>query len=151
VTTNASLAATAAPALEWSFNPWRERPVVSMVALLTTGASAVFLWSLGLGPLATLALVLALTVNLAPLLVPARCRVDDGGVAHRGALGWERRGWSQIRRVARVRGGLLVSPFEHPRRLDSFRALLLPMPQDQRADLTTAISSRLEHHGLAVA
>ena len=136
--------------LEWSFNPWRERPTASALTLAVTAAIALFLWSTGVPPLAVVGLAMATAGSFAPLLVPARCRVDDQGVAHRGAFGWERRAWTEIRRVARVRGGLLVSPFEHPRRFDSFRALLLPMPRVDRPHLTAEVAPHLSRHGLAI-
>jgi hypothetical protein len=136
------------PPLEWRFNPWRERPLTSALASLFTLGSIGLLAVLGVKPLGYAALGAALAFSLGPLLLPSRCRVDDEGVAHRRVLGWERRRWSDIRRAVRVRGGLLLSPFEHPQRLDSFRALLLPMPRHDRGALNARLAPRLARHGL---
>jgi len=136
------------PALEWSFNPWSERPARSILAALVTLAGGLLLLSLGVAPLAAVALSAALAGSLAPLLLPSRCRVDREGVAERRLLGWERRKWDDIGRAQWVGGGLLISPFAEPRRLDAFRALLLPMPKRERSTLTVEILRRLARHGL---
>jgi hypothetical protein len=141
-------AAAPGAALEWSFNPWRERPLAAGLALGASLGGGLLLSALGVAPLGCLLLALAMGGSFAPLLVPARCRIDDQGVAQRGPFGWERRRWETIRRAARVRGGLLISPFARPRRLDAFRALLLPMPRADRRALTAQVAPRLARHGL---
>ena len=86
--------------------------------------------------------------TLSPLIVPQRCRIDAGGVAVRGAFGWERRAWSEIRRARLGAGGVLVSPFARARRLDAFRSLYLPVPAAGRARLETAVRAHLLRHEL---
>ncbi len=147
---DATAAATPPPALEWQFNPWRERPTAAAIGLACVGGTVALSWNLGLAPLHHVVLALLMFTMLGALIVPVRCRIDDQGVARGGAIGWERRRWEDIRRAVRVRGGLLVSPFSEPRRLDAFRALLLPMHRAERRDLDASVRPHLVLHGLAV-
>lgn len=137
------------PALEWTFQPWRERPGRSAVAAVAAFGMCVIALQLGL-PLFTAALLCIVIVSmLAPTLAPARCRVDDAGVALRGAGGWTRREWGAIRRARLTRAGLLVSPFAHARWMDPYRALFLPLPAAAPDALRAALRDRLERHDLA--
>ena len=134
--------------LSWSWNPWHEHPARALLASLSCGAVFVILSrTLGL-PMVALALTLAVAGMLSPLLVPYRCRVDTDGVQVRGAFGWERRPWSQVRRAAASRGGIVVFTSQRPERRDAFRALLLPLPSTSRATLGVAVQAHLQHHGL---
>lgn len=139
----------AAPAaVEWTWNPWRERPGRAAIALLFT----IFVFALVtvLVSSAVLAALLALAAagTLAPLLVPSQCRVDDAGVALRSAFGWERRAWSDLRRARPGRDAIVMSPFTRPRRLDAFRAMVLPVPAARREALHAAVRSHCERHEL---
>jgi hypothetical protein len=138
----------AATPLEWTFNPWRERPAKSALALTLTLGSGALLGGLGLPGLARVVLGLAVGFSFASLLLPVRCRLDERGVGQCGPLGWEHRRWEDIRRAVAVRGGLLVSPFGHARGLDRFRALLLPIPREHRSALGDRIAVLLARHGL---
>jgi hypothetical protein len=135
--------------VEWTYQPWRETPGRATLALGFTVLAAVLLHQVGGSLLLTVLLTLAVAVQLAALLIPTRCRMDATGIMARGILGWERRTWSGIRRVGIGPSGVLVSPFATARRLDRFRALVLPLPRQRRDDLVAAVRTILAEHALA--
>jgi len=135
-------------ALEWSFNPWRDRPLAAAAAALMTVGMCLVIASLGQPPLVRLVLGLAVLGTLSPVLSPARCRVDEDGVEMRGPFGTARRRWSELRRVSARPAGVLLSPYARPHWLDPYRGLLLPMPAQERENLLAALRGRLEAHGL---
>ena len=134
--------------LEWSFNPWRDRPLAAAAAALTTLGMCLVIASLGQPPLVRLVLGLAVLGTLSPVLSPARCRVDEDGIQMRGPFGTARRRWSELRRVSARPAGVLLSPYARPHWLDPYRGLLLPMPAQGRENLLAALRGRLEAHGL---
>jgi PH (Pleckstrin Homology) domain-containing protein len=134
--------------LEWSFNPWRDRPLAAAAAALMTVAMCLVIASLGEPPLVRLILGLAVLGTLSPVLSPARCRVDDDGIQMRGPFGTARRRWSDLRRVATRPAGVLLSPYARPHWLDPYRGLLLPMPARGREGLLADLRGRLAAHGL---
>ena len=134
--------------LEWSFNPWRDRPLAAAAATLMTVGMCLVIASLAEPPLVRLVLGLAVLGTLSPVLSPARCRVDDDGIQKRGPFGTARRRWSELRRVSARPAGMLLSPYARPHWLDPYRGLLLPMPARGRASLLAALRGRLEAHGL---
>ena len=137
-----------AAALEWSFNPWRDRPLAAGAgALLTLGICLVVA---SLGEPLMVRLVLGLTVlgAISPALSPARCRVDEQGVSRHGPLGATRRPWANLRRAATRPAGLLVSPYPRPHWLDPYRGLLLPLPARGRDALLADLRHHLDDHGL---
>jgi hypothetical protein len=147
-TGEATSESVAEPELEWSYNPWRERGTRSAVAALALLAICLMLSRLGESAVLTLSLCLAAAGALAPLLTPSRCRMDDEGIACRGALGWERRRWAELRRASVTAGGVLCSPYAAAHWLDSHRGLFLPVPREQRTALLAEIRPRLARHGL---
>lgn len=134
--------------LEWSFNPWRDRPLAAAAATLMTVGMCLVIASLAEPPLVRLVLGLAVLGTLSPVLSPARCRVDDDGIQKRGPFGTARRRWSELRRVSARPAGMLLSPYARPHWLDPYRGLLLPMPARGRESLLAALRGRLEAHGL---
>jgi hypothetical protein len=136
------------PALEWSFNPWRERPAAAGLASAAALGLCLVILSLGESTVLTLALCLAAVGALAPLIGPIRCRLDGEGAGRLGALGWERRRWTEVRRCALRRAGLLLSPYSRAHWLDSYRGLFLPLPAREREALLPEIRPRLALHGL---
>ncbi len=135
-------------AIEWRWNPWRERPGRAAIALVfTIGVYALVTVLLSSAVLGVL-LALAAAGTLAPLLIPSQCRIDDAGVALRSAFGWERRVWADLRRARPGRDAIVMSPFTHPRRLDAFRALVLPLPAARRDEVLAAARSHWERHEL---
>jgi len=135
-------------ALEWSFNPWRDRPLRAAAAALITVAMGLLVASLAEAPLVRAALGLAVLGTLSPVLSPARCRVDDQGVQKRSPFGTVRRPWSELRRAAARPAGLLLSPYARPHWLDPYRGVLLPLPSRGREGLLADIEGRLHDHGL---
>ena len=141
-------AAANAPPVEWSFNPWRERPARSAVAMLLALGLCLVVLAWRESVVLSAALCLAAVATLSPALSPLECRVDEDGVARRGPLGWERRRWSEIRRAVLRRAGLRVSPYRTPHWLDETRGLFLPLPSTNSATLTPSIEPHLQRHGL---
>lgn len=136
--------------LEWSFNPWRDRPRAAIAAAVLGLLGCLVVTRLGETALFDLSLCAALLGSLAPLLSPAHVRVDEQGIALRGPFGVERRPWEALRRAVEQPAGWLVSPYARPSRLDRFRGLLLPLPSrpDERESLRTRLREHLRHHGL---
>ncbi len=142
--------ATAAPtcaAVVWVYDPWRERPRTAALATACALAlCALVVWA-RLPFLMGAALCVLCVGSFAPAIAPVECRLDDAGAARRGLLGWERRPWREVRRVERVRGGALLSPFERPQWLDRTRAMLLPMPPARRDELRGHLDALRAAHG----
>ena len=138
-------AAPAAP-VEWTFDPWSERPVVAAVAalavlamwLVIAGARLPLLLAVGLGAFAG--------APLLPAVIPAACRIGADGAERRGLIVRQRRAWADVRRVEDVPIGLLLSPFRERSWLDSTRALTLPMPGPRRAELRRNVRALWEAH-----
>jgi hypothetical protein len=141
-------APSAASALEWSFNPWRDRPARAFAALGFAIGMALLVGALGESLLLRLGLGLAAVGALAPMLIPARCRVDGHGVMRRDPLGTSRRSWSELKRGVAAPAGFLVSPYARPHWLDLYRGLLLPMPPRRREALLADLVPHLRGHGL---
>ena len=137
-----------AAALEWSFNPWRDRPLKATAAALLTLGICLVIASLAEAPLLRVGLGLAVLGALSPVLSPAGCRVDDEGVQKRSPFGTVRRRWSEFRRAAARPAGLLLSPYARPHWLDPYRGVLLPLPSRGRAGLLADLEGRLHDHGL---
>lgn len=142
-------AADSAPPVEWSYNPWRERPALAGTALVFALGCCAVLISFRESWVLTAGLAVAAVASLAPLFTPACCRVGEEDVARRGPLGWAKRPWRDVRRARLTRGGLLVSPYAEPHFLDVHRALFLPLPAAGEGPLTAELESRLSVHGFA--
>ena len=140
-------AETGAP-LEWTFNPWRQslsRAVLGASALLGILA---LMPLLGLPPLAAAALIAVFASEFSQVIFPARCRVDDQGVARRLAFFWERRPWDRIRKARVGRQGLFVSSHLRPAVLVSFGGMMLPFSPAAPPTLVGELRLRLAQHGL---
>ncbi len=137
-----------AATLEWSYNPWRDRPrraaLALGAALLCCGVAV----SLHLPVLLTLALCAICVSSLASAFVPMRCRLDhEGVVVHSGWVA-ERRPWTRLQRAVRGRNGVLLSPYRRRHWLDSYRALFLPLPHGVGAPDPDVLERWLAAHGL---
>jgi hypothetical protein len=141
-------AAALDPALEWTFNPWRQDLRKAATGALAAAAVTAVVARLGLPPLALGALAVAFLVALHPAFLPTRCLVDGDGVARRLAFVWERRAWPVIRRARIGRRGLFVSPRLTAGRLDAFGGLWLPLPPGAPPALVAELRRRLAAHGL---
>jgi hypothetical protein len=137
-----------ADALEWSFNPWRDRPLAAVAGAAMALGIGLVVASLGEPLVVRVVLGLAVLGALAPALAPARCRVDDQGVEKRSPFGTVRRPWVALRRVSRGTTAVLVSPYERPHWLEHYRGLVLPLPARGRDALRAEIASRFHDHGL---
>jgi len=137
-----------AAALEWSYNPWRDRPGRASVALVAAIACCMVATSLGLPVVPTLILCVVCVATLAAGFVPVRCRLDDSGVARRSGWFAEHRAWDQLRRAVRRTDGVWLSPYRSHHWLDAYRALYLPIPTGTGAPAREALNRILEHHGL---
>ena len=138
---------TLAP-LEWSYNPWRDRPGRAAVALSAALGCCVIAVSLRLPAVPTLLLCVVCVATLAAGFLPVRCRLDDGGVVRRSAWVSERRAWDQLRRAVKRPDGVWLSPYRSRHWLDPYRALYLPFPDGAAAPPAETLDRILASHGL---
>lgn len=75
----------------------------------------------------------------AEFLLPVRYSMSEQGVRQRTALGVRVMNWSEVKRVVASKGGVLLSPFAQPSRLDAFRGIFL-WYGDQEAKIQEALS-----------
>lgn len=134
--------------VEWSYNPWRDRPGRAAVALVAALACCLLATSLGLPAIPTLILCVVCVATLAAGFVPVRCRLDDAGVLRRSGWFAERRPWEELRRAVRRADGVWLSPYRSRHWLDGYRALFLPFPAGAKAPARETLDQILEHHGL---
>jgi hypothetical protein len=128
--------------VEWIFDPWTERPLVAGIAALCLLGLWLLIASFRLPWLVALAQGVLVASPLLPAFVPAACRLEPGGAARRGVLGWMRRSWADVRRIEVIPVGVLLSPYTRRRWLDTTRALALPMPKPRRAELVALVHQR---------
>src|SRR5262249_24696309 len=138
----AAAIAEGSTALEWTFDPWPERPAAAIVASVAVAAFWLGVAALRLPTLLAVALDVIAASPLLPAFVPAACRVSADGAARRGLLGWERRRWTDVRRLEDRPVGGLLSPVAERHWLDATRAFTLPMPAPHRAELREAVRQR---------
>jgi len=135
-------------ALEWSYNPWRERPGRSLGALVAVLGCCALVSSLGLPAGVAIALSAGIGASFGPAILPWSYRVDESGVTlGRGVLS-QRRGWTEIRRAVRSPEGVLLSPFERRHWLEAYRAFFLPLPSRASSRLAEDVEHILAQHGL---
>ncbi|MHC4859198.1 MAG: hypothetical protein ACYTDY_03800 [Planctomycetota bacterium] len=119
--------------LSWVCHPARRRPTAAVVLTLFLA----FLW-VGVhlsfrDPLITGIAVVLLAVSLAPFYLPTRFRMTEDTVSIRTFLGaGKEKPWSLFRRYQADRHGVLLSPFDHPSRLDRFHGLNLRFDEQDR-------------------
>ncbi len=136
-------AAPAGATVQWVYDPWRERPGVAAAALAAALGSCAVVLALREPFLVAAGLCLFCVAAFAPALAPAEVRLDADGAARRSLAGWERRRWSEVRRVDALPSALLLSPFAQRHWLDATRALTLPVPAARRDELLAAVRSHL--------
>jgi hypothetical protein len=134
--------------LEWSWNPWRDRPGRAIAAAGVALGTCALVTSLHLPPLMALVLCLAAVASFAAALVPVRCRLDAEGATRRNGWVAERRAWRDLERAERTAEGLLLSPFRRAHWLESYRALFLPIPTRGAAPAPGEVDRILASHGL---
>jgi len=137
-----------ASGLEWSYNPWRDRPGRAAIALSAALACCLLATSLGLPGVPTLLLCVVCVATLAAGFVPVRCRLDESGVTRKSGWVAERRAWDQLRRAVRRSDGVWLSPYRSRHWLVAYRALFLPLPAGASAPPREDLDRMLEQHGL---
>ena len=138
--------ATATP-VEWTFDPWHERPGAAVVALVAVLAAWIAIAACRFPLLLAIALGAIAASPLLPAFVPAACRVGPAGASRRGLLMRVERAWGDVRRVDDVPAGVLLSPFASRHWLDTTRALTLPMPKPRRSELRELVRRLWGTHG----
>jgi len=134
-------------AVEWTFDPWHERPRTAVVAGLAVLAFWAVILTSRLPQLLELALGAMASLSLLPAIVPAACRAAEDGATRSMLLSLSRRGWGDVRRVEDVPVGVLLSPFAERHWLDATRALTLPMPAARRTELRSHVRRLWGAHG----
>lgn len=111
--------------LQWTIHLARRRPGRALAALVIVAAGAVAaavafqgLWA---GILAAVLLVGA----IGDFLFPVRYTLNAEGAQARGLVMRRRIAWRQVRRVARDRLGVKISPLPRPSRLEAYRGIYL--------------------------
>ncbi len=132
--------------VEWTFDPWSERPGAAGIAALGVLAMWLMIALAGLPLLLALALGAFAGSRLLPAFIPAACRIGADGAERRGLLARQRRGWPDVRRIDDVPIGVLLSPFADRHWLDTTRALTLPMPGARRAELRDRVRACWSSH-----
>ena len=127
------------PGVEWTFDPWTERPGAAGVAALAVLAMWLLLAAAALPWLVALLLGAFAAIPLLPAFVPASCRVGPEGAERRGLMANARRSWADVRRIEDVPIGVLLSPSGRRTWLDATRALTLPMPGARRGELRAVV------------
>ncbi|TMQ70181.1 MAG: hypothetical protein E6K80_09320 [Candidatus Eisenbacteria bacterium] len=134
--------------LEWSFNPWRDRPGRAATTVVAALACCTLAACLGLPGILTVILCVLCVSTLAAGFVPVRCRLDERGVVVHSAWVAERRAWDQLQRAVRGRDGVLLSPYRDRHWLEAYRAVFLPFPHGSSAPDDEALERILSSHGL---
>ena len=132
--------------IEWVCHPVRHRPVIAVLVsafliLLVAGVHFAF------RDLLSTALAGAiLAFSLAPFYLPTGYRMSQDGVAIRTAFGAREKPWDLYRRWQADRHGVLLSPFDHPSRLDRFHGLNLRFDAPDRERVLGYLRNRLHGH-----
>jgi len=134
--------------IQWSYNPWRERPARACTAVVWILLSVALLTSLGLPWGVRMALIAAVGASLGSALLPGTYRLDASGVTLGMGPFVQRRTWNDVRRVVRSSEGVLLSPFTTRRRLDAYRAVFLPWPRRSNPQVADRVGQALVDHGL---
>lgn len=109
-----------------SESPFRSAALAGLIAVSAVAAAVGFgHWIYGAFSLVVLLL------SVSRYLFPTYYKLDGTGVASRHlGLGRSRR-WDEFYRVDECADGLFLSPFERPRRLDTFRGIFLRFHQNR--------------------
>ncbi len=144
--TEAAPASDPRASVEWTFDPWSERPGAAGITALAVLAMWLLIAGAGFPTLLALALGAIAGAPLLPAVIPAACRVGAEGAERRGLLARHHRAWRDVRRIDDVPVGALLSPFTDRNWLDATRALTLPMPGDRRAELRERVRAFWSTH-----
>lgn len=133
--------------LEWSYNPWRERPARALGGSLGAAAFCVLVLSLGLPAVMAVVLCVAAVSPLAGAVLPMRVRLDEAGATRRMGPVAETRSWRRIRAAVRRRDGVLLTPHRTRSWLDAYGGFFLPVPR-QAPRAAEELDRILARHGL---
>ena len=134
--------------IEWSYNPWRDRPARAAAAMIAALLCCLLVTSMGLPGFVAVVLCVAAVSAMAVGFVPVWCRLDEAGVTRRSGWFAERRPWGDLRRAVRTSEGVLLSPFQSRHWLDAYRSLFLPIPSRAPRPLAADVERVLSSHGL---
>lgn len=134
--------------IEWSYNPWRERPARALVGSLGAIVFAVVIVALSLPWIMAIALTIAAIAPLAVVFLPMRLRLDEGGASRLVGPLVETRSWERVRRAVRRRDGVLLTPFAARSWLDSYLGFFLPVPRQAAPPPAEELDRILASHGL---
>ena len=119
--------------LTWTIHPAaraRGRATAALAVIALAGfAAAEVVRGVAWGVVA----VVFLTLSVSGFLWPTRYRLDAQGVEVRHLGGVRRRPWRDVRRVERIAGGVLLSPYARPTVRDRVRAIVLKTETDPTA------------------
>lgn len=124
--------------LVWTVHPAAQRHAAATATLGVIALAGLAAAQVGRGVGWGVAAVVFLVLAISPFLWPTRYRLDADGVEVRHLGGVRRRAWKEIRRVARVPGGVLVSPYRVPSFRDRVRGIVLRVDGDPTAVLERA-------------
>jgi hypothetical protein len=119
--------------LSWTIHPLLERKRTSLLLLVLL--FAVWIWvyiASEFDPIMTGISVILLLGTLSPYFLKTTYHLDAEGITQtRGRMVMKKR-WKEFRRYIPGKTWVLLSPFEYPTRLDSFRGLTLLVNSSQR-------------------
>jgi hypothetical protein len=133
--------------LEWSHNPWRDRPRHALAGALGAVLLCAVALSLRLPFVMTLALCVVAVAPLLMVFLPMRYRLDEQGISRICGPLAEKRSWERLRRAVRGREGVLLLPFRARSWLDAYLGFFLPIPRGP-AGLAAELDRILVRHGL---
>ncbi len=120
------------PTWQWRFNPYEAlRTRTVLLALVITAVALVLLSNFGF-TLTSLLLLAAFTYSLRLALFVTSYRIVRTGVERENLKRTQLFRAELIRRVVPVAGGVFISRYSRPSRLDRFQGWLLPLPRGQR-------------------
>ena len=111
--------------MEWTVDLSQElkpKRLVVVVAILAVAVVATF----GMGqPLLAVVGVIAVFASSAEVFLPLKFRLDEQGAHRKVGLSNSLIAWKDVKRVVENEGGIHLSPFAAPHRLDAFRGVYL--------------------------
>lgn len=128
--------------MSWTTHPFRRHKLRGAAALLVAAGTVAAVQAWARTPLLTAAAALVLLLSLWTFYFPTRWRLGEDGVEADYGL-WRRRwAWDRFQAFWPLPDGAVVSPFRWPHRLERWRAVALPCPE-QAARLQELLAVRL--------
>ncbi len=133
--------------LSWVVHPLRQESPLKSLALVAAIAafSVVAAVSLESAVYGIVSLIV-LTLSMARYFLPTRYAVDEAGVSS-GLVSHAPRPWRDFARADVRPGGMLLSPFLRPSRLDSYRGVYLRFAPDTDGPAVAELAqARIQAH-----